>query len=443
MRNTFVLGCLGLGILTTTVTPAMAGPGFLGDGRCGNPTCHGAGLPSRDKPDPKWHPWKSARTQWINTNIDRHSRAYRTLETEDGKTIARYMGIDATTSEKCLSCHAPDAPVASGGRYKRSDGVTCEHCHGPAEQWLEAHSQRDWKQTRSQYLSRGFYDNNDYTLRARNCARCHVAIDHEIVAGGHPPLQFELVAYAQIMKHWDDQDELPKDAFSVDPTIWALGQITGLREALRMLSERAAGTNYQSLDKFSHFADRGCYQCHHKLVDDALRQARGHYLMVDAVLTGVAAGRRDELTGLWNGVVAAVPSSAAAAKQKADGMVGWLGSLEEQIRSQPIDRDGTRRMLNHITSSGDRLKVAERFGFGRSKTSNVGTVDHLSTPWWWTTGGPEQAYLAIRALCRPAVGDRCDTAKNDLRTMLNAIDRFDYKPDQFAASLGAVGAKLR
>jgi len=27
--------------------------------------------------------------------------------------------------------------------------------------------------------------------------------------------------------------------------------------------------------------------------------------------------------------------------------------------------------------------------------------------------------------------------------MLNAIDRFDYKPDQFAASLGAVGAKLK
>jgi hypothetical protein len=441
MRNTFVLGCLGFVILTTAVTPALAGPGFLGDGRCGNPTCHGAGLPSRDKPDPKWRPWKSARTQWINTNIDRHSRAYRTLETADGKTIARYMGIDATTSDKCLSCHAPAAPVASGGRYKRSDGVTCEHCHGPAEQWLEAHSQRDWKQTRSQYLSRGFYDNNDYTLRARNCARCHVAIDHEIVAGGHPPLQFELVAYAQIMKHWDDQDKLPKDAFSIDPTIWALGQVTGLREALRMLSERAAGSNYQSLDKFSHFADRDCYQCHHKLVDDALRQARGHYLMVDAALTGVATGRRDELAGLWNAVVSAVPSSAAGAKQKADALVGWLGSLEGQIGR--IDQDATRRILNRITSSGERLKVAERFAFSRSKTSNVVDVDNLSTPWWWTTGGPEQAYLAIRALCRPAVGDRCDAAKNDLRTMLDAIDRFNYHPDQFAASLAAAGAKLK
>jgi len=208
-----------------------------------------------------------------------------------------------------------------------------------------------------------------------------------------------------------------------------------------MLSERAAGSNYQSLDKFSHFADRDCYQCHHKLVDDALRQARGHYLMVDAALSGVATGRRDELAGLWNGVVSAVPSSAAGAKQKADALVGWLGSLEGQIGR--IDQDASRRILNRITSSGDRLKVAERFAFSRSKTSNLVDVDNLSTPWWWTTGGPEQAYLAIRALCRPAVGERCDAAKNDLRTMLDAIDRFNYRPDQFAASLGAAGAKLR
>ncbi len=441
MRTTLLLiGWLGLAILTAT-TRANAGPGFLGDGRCGNPTCHGAGLPSREKPDPNWRPWKSARTQWINTNIDRHARAYRTLETEGGRAIARYMGIEATTSDKCLICHAPAAPAAAGARYKKSDGVSCEHCHGPAELWLEAHTQRDWKQTRSQYVSKGFYDNNNYTLRARNCARCHVAIDHEIVAGGHPPLQFELVAYAQIMKHWDDMDELPAGSFSTDPTIWALGQITGLREALRMLSERAAGSNYQSLDKFSHFNDRNCYQCHHKLVDDALRQARGHYLMVDAVLTGVDAGKRDQLAGLWNGVVAAVPSSASGAKQKADAMNGWLGSLETQIGR--VDRDATRRMLNRVTSSGASLKLAERFNFSRSSKSNVVDVDNLSTPWWWTTGGPEQAYLAIRALCRPAVGDRCDAAKNEMRTMLDAIDRFAYKPDQFAASLAAAGAKLK
>ncbi len=177
------------------------------------------------------------------------------------------------------------------------------------------------------------------------------------------------------MKHWDDMDELPAGSFSTDPTIWALGQITGLREALRMLSERAAGSNYQSLDKFSHFADRNCYQCHHKLVDDALRQARGHYLMVDAVLTGVAAGRRDELAGLWNGVVAAASSSPAAAKQKSDALIGWLGSLEGQVGR--VDQEATRRMLNRVTAGGDRAKLAERFGFSRSKTSNVVDVDQL------------------------------------------------------------------
>ena len=51
MRRTLLLvGVLGLATASGT-RPATAGPGFLGDGRCGNPTCHGAGLPSREKPD--------------------------------------------------------------------------------------------------------------------------------------------------------------------------------------------------------------------------------------------------------------------------------------------------------------------------------------------------------------------------------------------------------
>jgi hypothetical protein len=122
-------------------------------------------------------------------------------------------------------------------------------------------------------------------------------------------------------------------------------------------------------------------------------------------------------------------------------MIGWLGSLESQIGS--VDQAATRRMLARVTANGDRAKLAERFGFSRSSNSNVTDVNNLSTPWWWTTGGPEQSYLAIRALCRPAYADRCDAIKNDMRTMLDAIDRFAYKPDQFASSLSAVGAKLK
>jgi hypothetical protein len=37
---------------------------------------------------------------------------------------------------------------------------------------------------------------------------------------------------------------------------------------------------------------------HHKLVDDALRQAQGHYAMVDALFATIAPDRQNELAGL-------------------------------------------------------------------------------------------------------------------------------------------------
>ena len=433
-----------LALVLALAAPARAQRGgFVGETRCGNPTCHGAGLPRDEAARKIWRPWKSARTQWRNRAIDRHSRAYDTLTTAGSKAIAGFMGVDATRSEKCLVCHAPAATLAAKSGHRRSDGVSCEHCHGPAEHWLQVHVERDWKAKKPQYLARGFYNNNNFSQRARKCASCHVEIDHEIVAAGHPPLQFELVAYAQIMKHWDDQDEQPPGAYSVDPTIWAVGQLTGLRQSMRMLARRAGRDNYQGLGKFPHFQDRNCYQCHHKLVDDAVRQARGHYQMVDAILASVAPGERGALGERWRGVVGASQSSAGAARDRARGLERWLASFEDLVRRQPIGRDATKTILRRLTASADELKRIERFRFSRSPSSNVVAMDNVSSPWWWTTGAPEQTILAIQALCDPAYGARCRAIDGDMNALVRAVDRWDYRPDAFAASLGAIGAKLR
>ena len=420
---------------------------FVGDTRCGNPTCHGAPLPRPDAPRGDWKPWKSARTQWSNRNIDHHSRAYVDLTTEAGKTIATYMGISATESDKCLACHAPPAQKTADSGYRKEDGVTCEHCHGPAENWLKVHVERDWKSKRQQYVSQGFYNNADFRLRAEKCAGCHVEIDHEIVAGGHPPLQFEMVAYAQIMKHWDDQEDLPAGSFSVDPTLWAVGQLVGLREAAAMVARRAGDSNYQSIGQFSHFKDRNCYQCHHKLIEDAMRQAQGHYLMADALLGVAASDRQGELTGLWSGLLSAVRSSAGETQQQAGRLQAAADRDATLLRDRRLDRDTTRKLLGRITSSGDKLKTIKRFSFSRPETSNVLRIEGIDNPWWYTTGAPEQAILAIEALCEPGFAGKCGGGpggiRDDLKRLLTAVDRFDYRPDQFVQALGAINQKLR
>jgi len=414
--------------------------GFVGQTKCANPTCHGAGLPTTDAERQNWHPWKSARTQWLNRNIDRHSRAYATLESEGGKAIARYMGIDGTTSEKCTVCHAPDARLAANSGHRKSDGVSCEHCHGPAENWIQAHVERDWKSKKAGYFARGFYDNANFERRAERCAGCHTDIDHEIVAGGHPPLQFEMVAYAQIMKHWEDP---PRGGVNVDPTIWAIGQVVGLRDAVEMAATRAGEQNYQSIGKFSHFESKNCYQCHHKLVEDALRQARGHEFMVESLLREREAGRAGQLAGAWQALNAAAQQSPEATKEKAQALLGVLSGLDTSLLASPLSRDATRNVLKRITASGDQLKGIERFSFNLPETSNVVSIAKIEYPWWYTTGGPEQAILAIGALCEPGWNaETCRSLVPERKQLLRAADRFAYDPAAFAAALAAVNRKL-
>ena len=449
------LKCANIIVLAATLAgpllsnPALAqnaAPRFEGDGRCGNPTCHGAGLPNSDAQKKNWKPWKSARTQWLNRSIDHHSRAFATLQTAQAKTIAAYMGIDATRSEKCLVCHAPAAVAAPDGHWRRSDGVTCEDCHGPSELWLKPHVRKDWKEQKARFTSRGFYDNSDFKLRAEKCAQCHVEIDHEIVAGGHPPLQFEMVAYAQIMKHWDDQARRPAGSFAPEPTLWSVGQIVGLRHAVEMIADRAGDANYQSIGKFSHFNDKNCYQCHHKLIEDGVRQAQGHYEMAEAIMAELFPDARDALVKRWNDLRQAAHSSPEQTQKSARQLLEWLSPYKDRIVARELDRETTKKILIRLVSNGDRYKSIQRFSYRRPQASNVTHIDSIGLPWWYTTGAPEQTILAIEALCDPAFPGKCGGGpsgiESELRKLIAAVDRFDYHPDQFAGMLSAIKAKL-
>jgi hypothetical protein len=437
-------------LVTALAAAPAGGQGFVGETRCANPTCHGAALPSTPIDPSKgctekyagtdWRPWKSARTQWLNQNIDRHSRAYKTLTSESSKRIATYMGIDATTSPKCLGCHAPPAPLAADSKHRPSDGVTCEHCHGPAEKWLEPHKAKDWRQQQAQFAALGFYDNADLRLRAEKCASCHVEIDHEIIAGGHPPLQFEMVAYAQVMKHWDDCTRLPPNG--ADPTLWAIGQIVGLRHAAAAIAHRAGADNYQSLGQFPHFKDQNCYQCHHKLVEDATRQAQGHVDMTDVILSTLSPGAQAQLAAHWQEVLGGVSSNAATASQKATELREWLAPFEEQLLARAADQKA-QALLCRMASGGPDVGRVRRFAFTRPPNENVLRLQEIGLPWWYTTGTREQIALGIQALCPPAFGiARCATITPDLRNLVAAANRADSDPAEFATALGAIKTKL-
>lgn len=68
-----------------------------------------------------------------------HARAYRDLKSSEALGIARKFGIaDPTQDQRCLSCHttAAGAPLPEIlSTFRKKDGVQCESCHGPGEDY--------------------------------------------------------------------------------------------------------------------------------------------------------------------------------------------------------------------------------------------------------------------------------------------------------------------
>jgi hypothetical protein len=152
--------------------------------------------------------------------------------------------------------------------------VSCEQCHGAAEGLARAAQGDRLARSGGAVRRKGFYDNNDFRLRAEKCATCHVEIDHEIVAAATRLCQFEMVAYAQVMKHWDDREEHP--GFT---PIRPVGDRPDRRPAAcrrRHRRARAAVANYQSLGESSRTSRiRTAISATTSWWKDAARQAQG------------------------------------------------------------------------------------------------------------------------------------------------------------------------
>ena len=108
-------------------------------------------------------------------------------------------------------------------------GVGCESCHGPAEKWLTAHYQDEFKalSLREKAERYGLYPTKDLAFRVTLCASCHVGdagreVDHDLIAAGHPRLAFEYTGYhhsPKYLRHW--QEKAP----DFDARAWEIGQV--------------------------------------------------------------------------------------------------------------------------------------------------------------------------------------------------------------------------
>lgn len=73
----------------------------------------------------------------------KHARAYKVLKTPEARKVATQLGVtgDPQKSPKCLKCHVTAHgvdPKRLAKKFKVSDGVQCESCHGPGEKHQKA-----------------------------------------------------------------------------------------------------------------------------------------------------------------------------------------------------------------------------------------------------------------------------------------------------------------
>ena len=205
---------------------------------------------------------------YIWSQKDKHAKAYEVLTNAGAKIIARNLKIaKPEDSERCLACHAmPVSPDRQGTSYDITEGVSCEACHGPAEQWLNPHIRPGFDPQKA--MSLGMFNTKDLAKRAQMCLECHAGADgrevtHELIGAGHPRLTFEIDTYTYAMPpHWRSLQE-KKDREWLGARLWAIGQAAAFRNQIKRLTESRRSGFGRGPD-FTHF---DCFACHHPVVD--------------------------------------------------------------------------------------------------------------------------------------------------------------------------------
>jgi hypothetical protein len=201
--------------LTSARAQTPAAPHYLGAPSCASSSCHGGGGANQNQ-------------YLVWSQRDFHSqRPVATLTTARSRQIAAALAIaDPTADARCTTCHAPLTAVPADRRgpgFSVAEGVSCESCHGPAENWLIPHTRHDW--TAADRVFAGMRDLQNLYVRANTCVACHQTVAQPLLQAGHPELIFELDGQCVAEpKHW-----VEKPGWNRAQT-WYVGQAVALRE---------------------------------------------------------------------------------------------------------------------------------------------------------------------------------------------------------------------
>jgi hypothetical protein len=237
----------------------------LGVVNCASSLCHGSIT--------AWKDSNILQNEYITwSRVDKHAnQAYRVLFNERSQRIARNLGLKQPAHEAkiCIDCHAYNPPQQyRGERFKFADAISCEACHGPAENWIKSHVAPN--ASHEENLKNGLYPTSDPVQQARLCLSCHFGnqdkfVTHRIMGAGHPRISFELDTFAQTQPpHFAIDADWQKRKGRWDGVrVWAIGQALAAQEQLDVLLDPKRGRD----GLFPELVVFDCHACHHPMSD--------------------------------------------------------------------------------------------------------------------------------------------------------------------------------
>jgi hypothetical protein len=311
----------------STGKPGMTERVFVGTASCSGRACHG----SIDGSGPKgreFHVW---------ARLDHHARAFEVLRNERSRGIEKNLrGKDGTAKKAfedplCLACHqGAEKNGPAGSPIAPLTGVGCESCHGAASRWLGPHASTDWKtKTADEKAALGMHPLSKIADRVKTCTPCHVGdasreVDHDLIAAGHPRLNFEFAAFQEDMpRHW--KEEHP------EAESWSIGQVATARAALGLLEQRARrARENRAQQRWPEFTEIDCFACHHDLQKDGAARQRKY--------VGIL-GRRRPGAFPWGSWYFSVPRTLGGAKDLAPAL-DELAAAMGRTRPDPAEVEG-------------------------------------------------------------------------------------------------------
>jgi len=169
-------------------------------------------------------------------------------------------------------------------------------------------------------------------LRGEKCVSCHLQIEAEMVAAGHPDLlAFELDTFsAQMPPHWRD-----KGTFA-STKAWATGQVLSLREAAKQLADRSGASG--------------------ALLNDANGKVQGHGAVVKVLFGTVdPAVQKSVETDLAALTEAVGKADKAKIASTAKNLQSTMQAQAAKVANREYDAAQTKKLLGDLSSGGDAI----------------------------------------------------------------------------------------